>query len=455
MGKLLWPSWYGRLRGLLGVAIGLALAVVPYPRPVAAASAPLTPEQLMVAQVPLDGAADRLTAVDGAADRLTAVAGAADRLTAVAGAADRLTAVAGAGSGLGEIVVSAETSSLTVHWKGQVPAQVNAEIAAIRASGIQVTLQPALHTPVELEAVARRIMSARDRYAGLGIDAVVLRTDGSGLDVAAAGGGAPATGAAAAARSATVAQLASDAGVAVRLVPAMHPQPTSRLLDYVPHWAGARITSDGVHYCTSGFPIVRNSDGRTFILTAGHCAGTPWWSWYGWQSGNNNLKFGDTWTVTRSLNVQYIRSFTGAITYDGGVAVGTEFTKQIVGSTGNHSGDWVCQSGSATGINCAIQLQYQTVVGINGANVTEWEACGTPYQNICRTRAAGAGDSGGPIFSLGSQSGTVIAKGLQSYGFGLGYSCTNNNNETTTCYNSIGFVDIGQILNNYGARIQT
>jgi hypothetical protein len=164
------------------------------------------------------------------------------------------------------------------------------------------------------------------------------------------------------------------------------------------------------------------------------------------------LKFGDTWTVTRSLDVQYIRSFTGALTYDGGVAVGTEFTKQIVGSAGNHSGDWVCQSGSATGINCRIQLQYQTVVGINGSNVTEWEACGTPYQNICRTRAAGDGDSGGPIFSLGSQSGTVIAKGLQSYGFG--YSCTNNNNETTTCFNSIGFVDIGQILSNYGARIQ-
>jgi hypothetical protein len=320
-----------------------------------------------------------------------------------------------------------------------------------------VTLQPALHTPAELEAAARRIMSARDRYASLGIDAVVLRTDGSGLDVAAAAGsGAPVAGAAAAAHSASVAQIASDVGVAVRLVPAMHPRPTSRLLDYVPHWAGARITSDGVHYCTSGFPIVRNSDGRTFILTAGHCSGTPWWSWYGWQSGNNNLKFGDTWTVTKSLDVQYIRSFTGALTYDGGVAVGTEFTKQVVGSAGNRSGDWVCQSGSATGINCAIQLQYQTVVGINGTNVTEWEACGTPYQNICRTRAAGGGDSGGPVFSLGSQSGTVIAKGLQSYGFGIGYSCTNNNNETiASCYNSIGFVDIGQILSNYGARIQT
>jgi hypothetical protein len=215
MGKVV-RRWYRRLRVPLGVAAGLALAAVPYPRAVAAASAPLTPEQLMVAQVALDRAADRLTAV------------------------------AGAGSGLGEIVVSAETSSLTVHWKGQVPAQVNAEMAAIRASGVQVTLQPALHTPAELEAAARRIMSARYRYAGLGIDAVVLRTDGGGLDVAAAAGsGAPADGPAAAGRSVSVAQLASDAGVAVRLVPAMHPRATSRLLDYVPHWAGrgARATA--------------------------------------------------------------------------------------------------------------------------------------------------------------------------------------------------------------------
>ncbi len=420
-------SRYRRLRVPLGIAAGLALAVVAYPWTVAAMSGSPTPEQLMVAQVPLDRAADRLTAV------------------------------AGSGSGLGEIVVSAETSSLTVHWKGQVPARVNAEIAVIRASGIQVTVQPALHTPAELETAARRIMSARDRYAGLGIDAVVLRTDGSGLDVAAAAGdGAPAAGAAETAVSDSVAQVGSEAGVAVRLVPAKHPRPTSRFLDYVPHWAGARITSDDNHYCSSGFPIVRNSDGRTFILTAGHCPGTPWWAWWGFQSSNNNLKFGDTWTVTSSLDVQYIRSFSGPFTYDGGVVPGTEFAKQVVGSAGNHPGDWLCQSGAATGINCGLFIQYQTVVDLNGTSVTEWEACGNPVRTGCTSRAGGAGDCGGSIFSLGSQSGTVIAKGMQSYGFRLGYSCTNNNNETiNNCYNSIGFVDIGQILSNYGARIQT
>jgi hypothetical protein len=421
MNRRPWHRWAGRL---LAVAAGLALAVAPYPLTAVVGGTPQSPEQLMLAQIPLDRAADRASAAAGSP-----------------------------GSGLGEIAVSAETSSITVHWKGAIPPAVNAVIGAIRASGIQVNVRAALHTRQELEAAAQRVMSASAGYAGAGVDAVVLRPDGSGLDVAASGDG-----------SAASARIASDAGVDVRLVPAMHPHPTWRLADYTPHWAGARITSDGVHPCTSGFPIVRNSDGRTFILTAAHCGGTRcsptttvvcWWAWYGYKSTDNGYKFGDVWNVTNSLDVQYIRSFTGPYTYDGGVAYGTDFAKQVVGSGSNHPGDWVCQSGGFTGIHCGLQVQYTTVVSLNGTNVTEWLACGNPYRSVCNSTGAGQGDSGGSVFSLGSQSGTVIAKGMQSYGFTTGYSCTNNNGETTTCYNAIGFVDIGQILSNYGARIMT
>lgn len=117
--------------------------------------------------------------------------------------------------------------------------------------------------------------------------------------------------------------------------------------------------------------------------------------------------------------------------------------------------DWVCQSGGYTGIHCGLQLTYTTYVDLNGTSVLEWVACAQPAQYSCWGTGAGKGDSGGSVFSLGSASGTVIAKGMQSYGFGNGYSCTNNNSETTTCYNVIGFVDIGRILSNYGARIMT
>jgi hypothetical protein len=168
----------------------------------------------------------------------------------------------------------------------------------------------------------------------------------------------------------------------------------------------------------------------------------------------HDYKFGDTWTVTKGLDIQYIRSFVQGRTYDGGVKPGTEFSKPVVGTSGNQPGDSVCQSGSWTGIHCGMTIVQHGYEDINGSFVPGWAAC-QESGLLCSGTDGGAGDSGAPVFSLAANPGQVLARGSISAGLGATFSCSNNNGEKTICAHEEFFVDIQDILNNYGASILT
>jgi hypothetical protein len=352
------------------------------------------------------------------------------------------------GAGFAGTAVSIGTRRLTVYWKGTPSPAAGRLIGQLRVAGTAVTVRSAPYSRTQLDARAQFIMAHRASYlrSGITVDGLFPRQDGSGVDV----------GVRTAKRAAT-GSLPDVGGGAINRIPAFlvaqpAPTPLDRLSDYVPHWAGARIDSNSSS-CTSGFPIVRNSDGRTFILTAGHCTGTPWYAAV-IPDTLHDYKFGDTWTVSPGLDIQYIRSFVQGATYDGGVKPGTEFSKPVVGTSGNQSGDSVCQSGAWTGIHCGMTIVQHGYEWINGSFVPGWTAC-QPSGLLCSGTDAGEGDSGAPVFSLAANPGDVLARGSVSLGLNGGFSCHNNNNESDTCFDEIFFVDIQDILNNYGAHILT
>jgi hypothetical protein len=410
------------------LALGL-LALVPAP---VAAAGPAHPPgvepsdvQLMAAQVPLDLLRDRVQQVPEAA------------------------------AGLAGVEVSPATSSVTVYWRGALPADVTALLGqAEAAASIQVTVKPAPYSQRQLEARIDQLVAARAQYHQQGIDFDLLqaRVDGTGLDVQVLSGPGMAP--------ATRAQLTQPAlagqlggGLPVRVIVTTGGSVSDRFNDYAPHWAGARIVAANnlSHYCTSGFPIRRNSDGRTFITTAGHCGGTPWWAASD-VNGNNIYKFGDTWNVTQTLDVQYIRSTSiEGDTYDGGVKIGTEFHKPVGGAQRSGRGDSVCQSGSATGVHCGIQVTGQATVIEQD---TGWAVPMYIGQAGNNQVANGKGDSGGPVFSLLPAS-HVQARGEGVYQWDPTFIYTNNNGEQIVASSTFGFVDEVSILDNYGSSIVT
>lgn len=358
-----------------------------------------------------------------------------------------------AGAGFAGLTVSGPQQTVTVYWHGQPSSAARTLLGQLRRGGLVVNVHQAPYTQKQIDARARDVIARRGAYqqAGIAINAVFTPPDGTGVVVYASANR----------REAGRKVLPAMAGDPMNAIPAtlvVHPPatPQSRLSDFTPHWAGARI-QDGPTSCTSGFPIVRKSDGQTFILTAGHCGAGLWQAW-AIPDAQHNYVFGNTSNITPGLDIEDIQSSVQGRTYDGGVKPGTDFSKPVVGTSGNQVGDSVCQSGSWTGIHCGLLILEHGFVFINGNFVPGWAACQQTggLVSVCTGIGGGEGDSGAPVFSLAANPGQVLARGSISAGLALfGFSCTNNNGETTTCSQEEFFVDIQDILNNYGARILT
>jgi hypothetical protein len=139
------------------------------------------------------------------------------------------------------------------------------------------------------------------------------------------------------------------------------------------------------------------------------------------------------------------------ITYTGGVAENHDSSAFVSGTGGNYIGLYVCSSGSWTGQHCNIYTEDLESDWIPDDNsyVTLWHGIQT-----LGSIAAGRGDSGGPVYSVGS-GGTILAQGTNSLGFGNGFNCTNDNGESTECFFEVGWVDEQSILNALDAFLLT
>lgn len=416
--------------GLMATTASTAGAAAPaQPTPATTARTATPASALMAAQIPLVRAADTI------------------RKAATSGP-----------SGYTNLTLSVPKHQVTVYWTGTMPGRLTRLFSSLRSAKVSIVVRPAQHTAAQVMAEVRRLEASRARYAAQGIflDSFIPRADGSGIAVgiSSRAGFRPA-------KARIRAELSTGPLIPLTFQPASKLTTTHRLEDLPSHWAGSRIVEvNGPESCTTGFPMQRRSDGRTFITTSDHCdanVGHPvneqWWDWLGPHDINHRM--GEAWYHTASLDIAYIRPPNGwvqGVTYDGGVAESHDFNKSVVGVAGNYDGNYVCDSGSWTGVHCSIQTQYSGSFWISEDNsyVTLWVGNQTGGGI-----ANGAGDSGGPVFTLGSLSNTVVAAGSITGSLDQGFGCVNDNGESDTCYNTVVWVDEQSILNNLGANILT
>ncbi|MER7460401.1 hypothetical protein [Micromonospora sp. NPDC126480] len=333
-------------------------------------------------------------------------------------------------SGFGSAIAAPENRHLEIYWHGPVPAAVEAVIDRERSS-VPIVVKPARHSERQL-LHALNGLAKRSELIEVGPS-----PDAGGL-VIRMRKGQPVT--------ASVRSAIADAGVSTSVSDAAgDPVLFSRQDDSSPWYAGARnifsSTQPSGGGCTTGFAV--NHGGRTKLLSAAHCGndGAPFYDGAGQfigyaQSGNTGK------------DVQLIDARGAGRMWDGGV--NSTYSKPVQGASQSVAGNWLCTSGSRSGVRCGIQAK-----AVN-------QSYGGAYplvraERTDGTSAAGTRDSGGPVFSLPSpDNGKVIAKGIISRGDpNTTVGCVGENFSGRICTWRFYYADVSQTLVHYGASIVT
>lgn len=336
-----------------------------------------------------------------------------DPLRALAGAANTVGTTAQAGIFSG---VRLDAPAGIVHIYLTDPARRATFLAAVH--GVDPAADTGLarvergrYTRAVLAAAGDTVL-ARQRRAGVGVESVVVPSDGSALRVRAFDvtrvrqALAPAGGA----LNVPVATVVENAPVGADM---------SRLRDNAPWIAGEAIggastPQSAVHLCTSGLPARRNSDGRSFLITAAHCFLDGTTVFTGWQDGLRNRIGVVTNRDNRDDAIAIDTSSTGTTAsreWDGPPGP-TANVLDVSGSAYSFDGDLTCQDGYASGIVCGL-LVNNDAVSWNGSD-------GVLHRGVEAAQINGAvptrgGDSGALVFAV--LAGNVRqARGIDSFG---------------------------------------
>lgn len=396
--------------------------------------------------------------------------------------ADQITGTSGTEAehvgGYGGVVVHPKTGELSVYWKGDVPQNVKDVQASAAAKGLKVTVSPAAYSAQELEAARdslKKAVKGKDAATEpvAAWNSIAVLPDGSGLSVtynSPTSQPAPSAKSAKSAKSTThpisaqritstsavdvAARAQTLAGVPVQAASAPEMEDTStRVSDVSPFWAGAQLTNPDGSWCSSGFGGTYTGTGSKIILTASHCA----------TSGEFTTPQGVKEGYAGISNTDYDTTFVNVIGesgkqfYDGAWNDSTGYHKHVASWGLNKAGDYVCTSGSMSGIHCNILVQYAGITmnigGIDRQNVVKAIRTDT-------SMAVAGGDSGGPVVT--SPDGTysndnMQARGLISAGWGSTVTCPAGSvaNSGTTCYEGVAFIGMSAIVNKMGFNLNT
>lgn len=375
----------------------------------------ISPEQqAMIAQYPMDVAAEQLV---HASSGLTP-------------------------DGYTSIELDTDGAGITLHWNGEVPSGVKAEMDKIQQQGIRVTVAPSKYSLEDLQSKIDAII-AMERSGGLPPEVratgLAPLPDGTGIEV-------------------TVQRQdskAAEARAALGVVATVLADPPTELIgrqaDSAPFWGGSRIKIqqgvDGpVAACTSGFGVAR-SGSRKFILSAPHCGGVA----QGVSNGAGTLignVAGNVGAVADGDEMLINVASSGSHIYTG--AWNTSTSEQVVSHADTFVNDIVCAGGSFSGARCSIKVTNPDTTEVIGAFTVHHVAQGT---SLSGGLAAGQGDSGGPIYS--SVSGTTVAgKGLISTGTGTLVECSGDGSVPgRKCFATIRWIPINQALADFSATL--
>ncbi len=332
-------------------------------------------------------------------------------------AATAISALDPKGDLLGGVRLQVEKQIVEVYWKGDLPGEVEAEIARQREAGVDVVVMPAPYSSSELRAAQELIVESADRYPGLSV--LVPRPEADGFVAYVADPKA-------AQDFEFPVPVTLESGEALPLI--------GRNDDSAPFWGGASVRINGGG-CSTGFAVKQMFIGEISrgVLSAGHCDPSGRATW----TTPTGRVLGSTTRVVPWSDTAYVRTSSAGRVYTG--PIGSTTSKAILGPVPNFPGQFVCTEGAATGEHCLVHnLFVGGVTFVNGSPVFGL----TVATNITGGFAAGQGDSGGPVVMSHNPS-AGLAAGIIS----VGLFPTRCGPETTRlCSNMVGYVDINWAL---------
>jgi hypothetical protein len=328
--------------------------------------------------------------------------------------------------------IAFEDEGLTLYYKSQLTTTMKLALVEARKSG-QITVKSAPFSMAELEAEGLKIHDALKAYGSSDIQSIGYMYDGSRLKIervpeavakawmeARMKSGKPAL------TSVETILFEAKLRVPVEVTTADTPivHLTNRLSDLPPWNGGGRWESwRGIEHrgtCTTGFGV--NASGRTWVLSAGHCASLGDTAYQG-QFGNPNASFAQMGPIN-SDSWQYDMLLIDApgwyLIFDGSPT--TSVTKRVYTWGYWAANELVCQSGMTSGVVCGIKQQYSTDTRVSCDTPDSDGDCGYIQKGMIRSiqvngaTAGRPGDSGGPVFTLHNDG--VRAKGIVSGGGG-------------------------------------
>ncbi|HEX6501519.1 MAG TPA: S1 family peptidase [Micromonosporaceae bacterium] len=171
--------------------------------------------------------------------------------------------------------------------------------------------------------------------------------------------------------------------------------------EFRPTIAGGDAIYGGQYRCSLGFNVY--GGGAYYFLTAGHCGNIATY-WY--TDGGHTNYIGYTAGSSFPGNDYAIVRYNSSVSHPGVVDLYNGSTRDITGAGNAYNGEYVCRSGSTTGVHCGY---------VTGTNATVNYSEGTVYGLIQTNVCAEGGDSGGSLFAGNT------ALGLTSGGSG---NCT-------------------------------
>lgn len=363
----------------LACALATSVLVVPSAQAAPAPKAKLTVEQQAAAQQPLVQAANRISY----------------EVESRGGTADF------GGVSLGEKAVD-------LYWKGALPQWMNAVVTQTRVIA-PVDVHNSKFSLAERKAAAHAVIdaAAADPTSVINGVSVPVGSDDISVETDRDTEKAKRNG-----------QESSKVPVSAKKAP--KPEVAHRLNDVAPFSAGNRI-NNGSGSCTTGWNVNTGARqvvyGSTFsLLTAGHCG----WPQQNWVTPENRAFIGNSGRENVGHDTMTINTGGGSNRmYDGGDMnnPGSQFLKSVVGWDRTYPNEMLCTSGSTTGASCNLR---------NSSNFTysyRNDGPGEVYSDlVLATRLNGgigsqAGDSGGPVFSLGGDSPRIpMSQGLHQQG---------------------------------------
>jgi|GEM_PF-2423630 len=330
--------------------------------------------------------------------------------------------------------IAFEGDGLTLYYKGKLTAAMSKALEKARTVGA-VVLKPARYSKAELVAEGDKIHNAIDSYGASEIQTIGYMYDGSGLKVEKkpnlAARGPVGLANAPRERVATAEKILADADVRVPVEISIAEDPfvllASRLDDNAPWNGGGRWEAwRGTEHrstCSTGFGV--NASGRTWILSAAHCASLGDIAYQGVFGGGSGTGFSQMGPINSdqwAYDLLLIDTPGWYLIFDGSPT--TSNTKRVYSWGYWATNELVCQSGMRSGVVCGIRQEYSEDVRVSCNTPDSDGDCDYVLRGMIHSFkdgggiAARSGDSGGPVFTLDGNG--VRAKGIVSGGSASG-----------------------------------